>query len=181
MNGKSIRFSGRKIVTAFLISAILFINSMSICMAYSHATGAVKFLTDQYNLTYSYTQSGTYSYSSAIRSGINAWNNSAARIYVKSSTGSVANIRMVSTDYGNVGWHGRCYYPTIIDRAALIQINDYYRSEFSGNEAELVAHEMGHAFTLADSSDMTVLMRSSGYKGSPTPAQDDVNGVNAKY
>ena len=153
----------------------------SICLAYTHAFGAVTFPVNQYSITYSYTQSGTYNYSSYITTGINAWNSSAARIYVSSSNGAMANIRFVSTNYGNTGWHGNCLYPTILDRSALIKINDYYKSGFSGNEAELVAHELGHAFTLDHVTDKSSLMLSSGYKGSPTPSQDDVNGVNDKY
>ena len=63
----------------------------------------------------------------------------------------------------------------------MININDYYYSNFVNNKSELVAHEIGHAFGLDNVSNTSVLMIYSGYKGSHYPEQDDVNGINANY
>lgn len=173
-------FVKKNYIKISLVALIFGINITSTSLAYTHLFGALKF-SNQYGITYSYGQWGDYNYSSSITAGINAWNSSAARIYVKPTTETYGDIRIFSTDWGTTGWHGQSTAPNITSpNTSTIKINDRYRTSFINDQAELVAHELGHSFTLGHSGNKT-LMLPSGYKGSATPTQDDIDGVNAKY
>ena len=170
----------KNFIKVSLLTLIIAVNITSTSLAYTHLFGALKF-EDQYNITYSYEQWGSYNYSSYVTQAINAWNNSAARIYVKSTNERWGDIRIISTDWGTTGWHGHCTAPSILNpNISTIKINDRYRSSFISDQAELIAHELGHSFTLGHSGNDT-LMRAQGYRKSAIPTTDDVKGVNAKY
>ncbi|WOO35057.1 hypothetical protein R2R35_14760 [Anaerocolumna sp. AGMB13020] len=177
----------KRIFSIILLLALVFGTYVSTnkVMAYSILWGSKNFNTSQYSLKYYYLQNGTKNYSSIITSGVSAWNTSSARIYVSKETDFYThyNIEFTSKDYGNTGWHGHCQapIPILFPDNSYIKLNEYYDSSFSGNGAELVSHEMGHSFRLDDISDMTVLMRNSGYKGSAKPEKDDIDGVNSNY
>jgi len=168
------------IITALLMS-IVSIN----VYAYELQPLAMKFsFTGQYNLTLAYQQRGSINHSSAIYTARSAWNNSSAHVWVSNTTPNTGeNFVIDSKDFGSTGWHGLCQPPIlIVPDTSFISINDYYyESSFKNDAAELVAHEMGHSFRLKDVSNTSVLMRSSGYKKSAQPEQDDVDGVNATY
>lgn len=169
-----------------LVVIVLFTHfATSSIMAYSILWGSKNFSTSQYSLKYYYDKRGTKNYSTNVSNGVSAWNSSKARIYMSKETDYYGdyNISITSKDYGNTGWHGHCQapIPILFPDNSYIKLNEYYDSSFSSNKDELVSHEIGHSFRLDDISDMTVLMRNSGYKGSAKPEQDDVDGVNSNY
>ena len=183
------KISHKKVSTK-MIGFILFIIVLVITTkyvttyAYSINFFAVKFKTNPYMLTCSYTQGGSINYSTHVQNGVWAWNYSAARVHITYSPGTTSrcNININSYNYGNTGWHGQTDFPSIINNdESAIHINDYYLINFMYRESELVAHEIGHCFCLLDVTDTNALMRKSGYKGSPDPTADDIAGVNSIY
>ncbi len=175
-----------KTIIFLAIVSIVTFNITSTALSYSIMWGTCNFSTNQYSLYYDYYQEGTKDYSSYIKSGVSAWNYTTAHIYMFKQTDPDSqdfNITFTSKEYGSTGWHGHCQAPIPIlwPDNSYIKINESYQSSFSGKESELVAHELGHSFRLDDVSDTTVLMRNSGYKGSPNPTQDDIDGVNSNY
>lgn len=173
----------KKLISLLFTATLLFSIFTVASYAYEIQFGTTKFITYQYSLKLAYHQKGSLNHQSSVIAGMTAWNSSSARIDVReTSPNSGENILVESTNYGNTGWHGLCQppMPLSID-TSFIKINDYFYSVFSGNTAELVAHEMGHSFRLKDIDNSYVLMRKQGYKNSPDPTQDDVDGVNASY
>jgi hypothetical protein len=135
---------------------------------------------DPTDIKYAYRKDGIYDYSYNISEAKSAWNATNTPIFLSQISNILdANLRIYSNSYGNVGWHGLWNFQSY--SVSMININDYYYSNFVNNKSELAAHEIGHAFGLKDVANTTVLMRNSGYKGSHYPEQDDINGINANY
>lgn len=163
-----------------LLSLTLFYTCIMLpskASAYSIEFGATKF-PNQYDIRIKYIQLGSKDISPYINIATSAWNSSPARVlFTRNSTSN--NIDLISGNYGDIGWYGLCYYPTILNgNFSRIQINDSL-SGINGNESETIAHELGHALGLAHTE--TTLMRKTGWNYSPTPHTDDINGVNSRY
>jgi len=167
----------KKIIQQGLLIGVLLLFLSSIVFAYDlHNFG----FSDPTNIKYAYRQDGTYGYYTKVLSATAAWNATDTPINLSQVSNVLdANLRIYSNNYGNLGWHGMWYFQSY--SISMISINDYYYANFSTNSTELVAHEIGHAFGLKDVTDITVLMRNVGYKGSYNPEQDDIDGVNANY
>lgn len=171
----------KMLVKICVFCVIFFLGTQLPAFAYNLMSGYVKFPVNSYYLTYSYSQKGSKNWYSVVSSGVLAWNSSPATIYI-TNTSSGGNLSFNSNAYGSTGWDG---YTDLANgttdyRIATIKLNDSYSAAYS-NGPELVAHEAGHALGVAHNQDNTSVMRQYGYKGSPTPNSDDVNGVNYWY
>ncbi|GAA0814976.1 hypothetical protein [Clostridium tertium] len=167
--------------TSSILSLFLFLFSFgNVVYAYSIIYGS-KNMPNQYDIQL-YPVLNNIDYSTNLSIGKNAWNSSAARVYFNtySTPTRAPYVKVTDFYFGNTQWHAMAYCYTAANVSPNIQINDSYYP-FGGNGAELIAHELGHILRLDDISDSTSLMLSAGYKGNPTPAQDDVNGVNSVY
>lgn len=121
---------------------------------------------------YYYTQQGTTNYSNNIISAISSWQTATSKLSVSKATAPYGNVVVTSKNFGNTGWDGITYINLRID------LQD---SVVSSNRTELVAHEFGHGFGLDHFSCSYELMRAFGYKGSATPYEGDIAGINALY
>lgn len=167
-------------VSVFLLT---FLVLQTVAFGYSIIWGSCNFSTNQYQLKKYYSKEGSHDYSSEIVDAINLWNWSGANINIYTYNSSDYNLKFTSDYFGSNGWYGKCSYPVPIIRPnkAYIKLNESYHNSIGSNMTELIAHEIGHALRLDDSSNSNVLMRESGFKGSPCPEWDDVCGVNSNY
>lgn len=174
----------KKFKFVLLLSTMLTITSINVVYGYS-------LLNTAYQYAYPYDiqvkpQWNNYDYSSYFNTAINAWNSSPAPIWFNSTSSPSQSVYIRAFDYyyGNVGWDGRAYYYSATCNTPSVQLNDSnWPFNYGGqsNQAELIAHELGHHIGLNDVSNTSVLMRSSDYKLNPNPTQDDTNGVEAFY
>jgi hypothetical protein len=123
----------RKVIFRMLLPitviCILCLSTVIFVHAYEINEDTSKFDTDQYKLTCTYAKNGSIDWTSKIKSGVNAWNKSDAKVYVylnKKIKYSEANYTITSASYGSTGWHG-LHWSTSDDNRR-IKLNDSYSS-----------------------------------------------------
>lgn len=175
-----------KVIT-FSITLMLLLSFTNIARAIIYISMPGMLFPDQYNIQIKPKWNNGYNFTADLDNARYAWNGSAARVYF-SRTSSPTQVRYITiTDYyyGNIGWDGKCYPGQMSSSLTSIQINDTSALDSSqqaySHKSELIAHELGHALLLWDTSDNTSLMLNSGYKGSPAPSQYDIDCVNSIY
>lgn len=171
-----------KKLTIFTVVTVLLLSIATSAYAYTsgvrYAFNSLGF-SDPHHIYYKYYKYGARDYSYYVDTGAKAWSGSPAPVTLyAASSYSQANIVVSSNLWGNTGWDGLT--STISNNKYQIKVNEDGNS--TGNESELVAHEMGHCHGLDDvEPKFKNLMRASGYNGSPYPTQDEVDGLNARY
>lgn len=103
---------------------------------------------------------------------ISSWKAASSKLNISKATAPYGNIVIISKNYGNTGWDAMTYINL------RIEIQD---NVTSSNRSELVAHELGHGFGLGHYSCSSELMRAVGYKGSASPYEGDIAGINSLY
>ena len=160
------------IITTLLICSFLLLT-VQIVRAGTHSSHfALNWWSFGNSWKYYYTQQGTTNYSNNIISAISSWQTATSKLSVSKATAPYGNVVVTIKNFGNTGWDGITYINLRID------LQD---SVVSSNRTELVAHEFGHGFGLDHFSCSYELMRAFGYKGSATPYEGDIAGINALY
>lgn len=163
----------RKFVHSIITLFIFLLFSFQIVFAGTHSTHYVtSWWSFGNNWSYYYTQQGTVNYSSNISTAISSWKAASSKLNISKATAPYGNIVITSKNYGNTGWDAMTYINL------RIEIQD---NVTSSNRSELVAHELGHGFGLGHYSCSSEFMRAVGYKGSASPYEGDIAGINSLY
>lgn len=110
------------------------------------------------------------SWLSEINVSIREWNSSSAKTGIRLTNNG--SHKITSYNWGNTGWYG------LTSKNGNIQLNNITPRSY---RAEVTAHELGHALGLHHYNCNYELMRASGFKGSPTPSEGDINGVKRRW
>jgi hypothetical protein len=124
--------------------------------------------------------------------GANAWDNSAAFVFIRTSL--TPQIDFEEANNSGVGWDGLTSWSTYrggngvtyFNQGMTVQVNNYYLKNYSSGEAQSVStHEFGHSAGLGHAGGCVIMNGYTGTRwgtcGIDTPRSDDDNGVDALY
>lgn len=142
-------------ISTVVITLILAICSLFVGFAISeHASHYSKIFfyggwardSNDVNISYSYTQSGTKNYLYEISSGTQVWSSSFSFFkFKKVSANTTENCKITSSDYGDNGWVGLATYYV---NPKTIKLNEWYHINYSHYNytayKRTAIHEFGH-------------------------------------
>lgn len=174
-----------------LISLVIILLSTMVVYAIDHSSHYKKILLfpnhwerepglDIY-VPYHYDQQGQNNYSYRISEATTAWETfeySPFDDFYSISNKDDAELVIISKDYGDIGWVGKCYYT---ENPVRILINEYYHLNESGYTysiyAEVISHELGHAHGLDHYDCDDEIMKPQGWIYDHNPYIGDKAGI----
>lgn len=119
--------------------------------------------------------------SNALQAAVNAWNGSAANVYLQFLGG---NLKAYDTSCPTCGWDGLTQYSQSggAFNYANLNLNGYWIQGYNAAEAQgVAAHELGHAMGIDHVTFCALMYPTTPRCNIANPTTDDINGINALY